>query len=100
MKKNVCPYCGEKISTWKKWQLTDNRFGRKCPGCDEIIVLPGWYVKFTYVFNLLGIVVMYFVTRGITDNRFLILLLGAVALIGLNVFIIQSVSIKKPDKTK
>ena len=100
MKKNTCPHCGEKISTWKKWQLTDNRYGRACPSCNEIIILPKWYVKFTYAFNLVGVIALFFVTRENVDNRFLILILGAAVLIGLNIGILQIVTIYKPEDDK
>lgn len=100
MKKNVCPHCGEKISTWKKWQLTDNRYGRSCPNCEEIIVLPKWYVKFTYAFNLAGVIALFLLTREVTDNRMLILLLGASVLIGLNIFLLQMITIYKPEDEK
>ncbi len=97
MNKNTCPHCGEKISTWKKWQLTDNRYGRKCPECNQIIVLPKGFIRFIQFFNIGMAVVLVLLVNGSSINRVLFLLAGAAVLILLNILILQIVSIKKPD---
>ena len=97
MGKNSCPYCGKKLSTWKKWQLTDNRYGRKCPECNNIIILPKWFIRFVQFFNIGVAILLVLLVNGSSINRVLFLSAGAIILILLNILILNFVSIKKPE---
>ena len=97
MGRNSCPHCGEKISTWKKWQLTDNRYGRKCPECNNIIILPKGFIRFVQFFNIGMAILLVLLVNGSSINRVLFLLAGAVILILLNILILNFVLIKKPE---
>jgi hypothetical protein len=96
--KNLCPHCGAKISTWKKWQLTDNRYGRKCPDCGSIIILPKNFVRFILFFNIACAAGVVLLTRDLGDSRILMLLIGAGGLILLNILLIQLIGIKKGEE--
>lgn len=98
MNKNTCPHCGEKVSTWRKWQLTDNKFGRRCPECNNIIVLPKGFVKFVQFFNIGVAILLVLLVNGTSINRVLFLSAGAAVLILLNILILKPVPIKKPEK--
>jgi len=95
--RNSCPHCGEKISTWKKWQLTDNRYGRKCPECNNIIILPKGFIRFVQFFNIGMAILLVLLVNGSSINRVLFLSAGAVILILLNILILNFVLIKKPE---
>jgi len=95
--RNSCPHCGEKISTWKKWQLTDNRYGRKCPECNNIIILPKGFIRFVQFFNIGMAIFLVLLVNGSSINRVLFLSAGAVILILLNILILNFVLIKKPE---
>lgn len=97
MGRNSCPHCGEKISTWKKWQLTDNRYGRKCPECNNIIILPKGFIRFVQFFNIGMAILLVLLVNGSSINRVLFLSAGAVILILLNILILNFVLIKKPE---
>ena len=97
MGRNSCPHCGEKISTWKKWQLTDNRYGRKCPECNNIIILPKGFIRFVQFFNIGIAILLVLLVNGSSINRVLFLSAGAVILILLNILILNFVLIKKPE---
>ena len=97
MGRNSCPHCGEKISTWKKWQLTDNRYGRKCPECNNIIILPKGFIRFVQFFNIGMAIFLVLLVNGSSINRVLFLSAGAVILILLNILILNFVLIKKPE---
>ena len=97
MGRNSCPHCGEKISTWKKWQLTDNRYGRKCPECNNIIILPKGFIRFVQFFNIGMAILLVLLVNGSSINRVLFLSAGAVILIILNILILNFVLIKKPE---
>lgn len=89
MDKNQCPYCGERISGWKKWQLTDNRYGKKCPHCNNIIRLPKSYVRFIQIFNIAAALILVVISYTLEKNNTLFLAIGAVFLIPLNMLLLQ-----------
>jgi len=97
MENNTCPHCGEQISTWKKWQLTDNRYGKKCPYCGEVIVLSKPFVRFVQVFNIAMAIILVVISYNLEVNRFLFLLAGAAVLIVLNIIILRFPEIKKDE---
>ncbi|MDX1357740.1 MAG: hypothetical protein R3232_02800 [Clostridia bacterium] len=95
--KNTCPYCRAKLSIWKKWQLTDNRFGRRCPECNNIIVLPKWFVRLIQFFDIGAVVILIVLANSISINRILFLSTGAVILILLNILVLNFISIRKSE---
>jgi DNA-directed RNA polymerase subunit RPC12/RpoP len=98
MDKNNCPYCGERISNWKKWQLTDNRYGKKCPHCNNIIKLPKTYVRFIQIFNIAAALVLVAISYTFERNGTLFLGLSALMLIPLNILLLQIPYIKRNDE--
>ena len=98
MNKNQCPYCGERISAWKKWQLTDNRYGRRCPHCNNVIVLLKLFVRFVQVFNIAAAIFLVYISYRLESNSFLFLLGGAVVLVLINLLILRFPEIKKIEK--
>jgi len=97
MSKNVCPHCGEKISIWKKFQLTDYKIPRKCNSCEKRILLPEWYSKFIKVFNIIVALILVLLTWGLTDTRIMMLAIGAVAMIVLNLLMVGFITILKVE---
>ncbi len=98
MDKNQCPYCGERITNWKKWQLTDNRYGKKCPNCSNIIRLPKTYVRFIQVFNIFAALVLVAISYSLEKNNTLFLGISALFLIPLNIILLQIPRIKRDDE--
>mgnify|MGYP001548859758 CR=1 FL=1 len=94
---NLCPYCGTKLSIWKKWQLTDNRFGRRCPECNNIIILPKWFVRLIQFFDIGAVVILIVLANNSSINRILFLSTGAVILILLNILFLNLISIRKSE---
>lgn len=98
MDKNKCPYCGEHVSSWKKWQLTDNRYGKRCPNCNNIIVLPVWFVRFVLAFNIAAVIILGAISYSLQNNRTLFLLVAALLLIPVNMLLLRLTAIRKNNK--
>ena len=98
MDKNKCPYCGEHISNWKKWQLTDNRYGKRCPNCNNTVVLPVWFVRFILLFNIVAVIILGAVSYTLENNRTLFLLGAALLLIPINILLLKLTDIRKSEK--
>ena len=95
---NQCPYCKERISYWKKWQMTDNRYGKRCPHCNNPVKLHKSFVRFVQVFNIVAAVTLVAISYTFEKNNTLFLGLSALCLIPLNIFMLRFPKIHKIDE--
>lgn len=97
MKKNACPHCGEKVSNWKKFQLTDYNIPRHCNSCENRILIPKWYSKFIKAFNVIVALILVLATWGLTDTRIMMLAIGGAAMIVLNLLMVLFIPVLKGE---
>lgn len=95
MDNNQCPYCKERISYWKKWQMTDNRYGKRCPHCNNSVKLPKSYVRFIQIFNIAAAIILVAISYTFDNYNTLFLAGGAVLLIPLNILLLRIPKIHK-----
>lgn len=97
MKNNECPHCGEKVTNWKKFQLTDYNIPRKCSNCEKRILIPKWYSKFIKIFNIIVALILVLATWGLTDTRILMLAIGGVAMVITNLIMVGFIPVLKGE---